>query len=244
MKFSNEEIKRLEKAWKNKEELTIHGVNGYGQKFSTTGRIATTDSGKLAMDEVREDSDCIYLEFGKTKTFPEITEYLAPFFTGFIPTYYSPDLYIYEISDSNGKTIFNNYSADDIARRSAKAGEAFEKNMKKEGRYIDDDNMDEISKKLKNMIGKPIIIKSPDGVYSGVFICINGANNKGLTEIIIEDVFATRKSVPVWSALYTENNEGEKDLLAYNDGDTVKKIDARKAKMLQAQKRKNGERID
>ena len=78
MAFSEELAKKLEQAWKDKKEISVFGVNSIGDKFTTTGRITTTDKGESAVYALDE---AVFLEFGQSKDSPnrKQTSYFAPF---------------------------------------------------------------------------------------------------------------------------------------------------------------------
>ena len=172
MTFSKEVLDKLEEIWREGKTLTISGVNGIGQEFTTCGRITTTDQGKIGCHDNR-----VYLEFGTSKDSPtrKQTAYFAPFSTEIDEASFFCELRLYalEISDENGNVIFSNENKDLILEITEKNAKRVNAENKKEGRDILEEDMDPVTKKLMEMIGKPIILDGDKGVLIGV---MRGAN--------------------------------------------------------------------
>lgn len=227
MKFTNEQMDLLKKCWENQEVVTIEGVNGFGQRFITQGRITTTDLGKAGIFP-----DTIYVEFGKTKENPEKkqTIYFAPYRTetdgiGVL------GLYIYKIRKENQEVIFENTEYRKLVTNLFKKAIKEIKSLKKDGRMLEENDMDNVTEKLQSFIGKPIIL---DGL-TGVVISANRYANSGKTVVnLAQGPGCCNDFVSADSVLKTENLDGEIVKIAENNfADTLVKINNRANKITQ-----------
>ena len=177
MTFSKEVLDKFEEIWREGKTLTISGVNGVGQEFTTCGRITTTDQGEIGCHDNR-----VYLEFGTSKDSPtsKQTAYFAPFSTEINKnlSFRELILYAFEISDENGNLIFSNEDKDLILEITEENAKRENTANKKEGRDILEEDMDPVTKKLMEMIGRPIILDGNKGVLIGM---MHGASKQGTT---------------------------------------------------------------
>ena len=206
MQFTSDQVDKLKQIWKNKDLVTIKGVNSYGDEFETTGRITSTDENKAGVFD-----KTVYLEFGVTKKNKnrKQTAYFAPFQLN------SPeenDLSLHVLSiDHNGKTIFENADQDKIKEAADKNNQKSLKKLQKEGR----DQLPEcpVVDSLKQMVGKPVEL---DG-YTGVLIGVKGVTYTGNPMVdIASGPLVGGINVKEDSVLSTESNTGNKDIIASN----------------------------
>ena len=178
MIISPEKINELNKLCDQGAELKITGFNGLGFRFDTTGRITRTDASKPAIYE-----DCIFIEFGNQPSSyaPQRTDIFAPFSTEFDAKIHTParTLIIEKIELPNGEVIFQNEDAEKYFQTAIAEGEKYDAKIKKEGRNIRE--VDPVTKKLPEIIGKPIIV---DGVRCGVLTNFLTIANDG--SVIVE----------------------------------------------------------
>lgn len=227
MKFTNEQMDLLKKCWENQEVVTIEGVNAFGQKFITQGRITTTDKDGAAVSP-----DTIYVEFGKTKENPEKkrTIYFAPYNTedDGIGVF---GLYIYKIRKENQEVIFENTEYRKLVTNLFKKAKKEIKMLKKEGRMLEKNDMDSVTQTLQYMIGRPVIL---DG-RAGVVISANRYANDGKTIVeFAQGPGCCNDFVSVDSLLKTEDLDGEiVEIAENNPADTLVKINNRANKITQ-----------
>ena len=205
----------LKKAFENKEDITIEGVNGIGAKFKTTGRIAGDDNGEA---EIYEKALVLQFDFNKNNLIKNPKERISTFFQTLREEdvyLFDPSLYIFTIYDSNGNIIYNNPNKDKLLEETKLFSEVKHKQDIKEKRNLIE--LDDVTKKLFDYIGKPIIIVE-DGTYqSGVLACVNGANNYGRTMIDIRvATLCGGLSIGENTALYTVNKNNDIELVADN----------------------------
>lgn len=204
----------LKKAFENKEDITIEGVNGIGTKFKTTGKIAGDDNGEA---EIYNEVLALQFDFNKNNLIKNPKERISTFFkTSRKDVYFfDPSLYIFTIYDSNGNVIYENPNKDKLSEEIKLFSEMNQKRDIEEKRNLEE--LDDVTKKLFDYIGKPIIIVE-DGTYqSGVLACINGANNYGRTMIDIRvATLCGGLSIGENTALYTVNKNNDIELVADN----------------------------
>ena len=216
MKFTQQQLDILKKCWEQEKEITIKGITNLGEKFNTTGRIATTDDLQAALAD-----EGVWVEFGKTKYDEEVerTIYFAPFITEMRQWAFLEDFCVFAI-EVDGKCIYENSDKE-------KWISLAEENKRRHDIKYKDRKYHEVidcpvMKALKNMIGKPIYLTDYSwddgdcGVYLGVdFIARTGCPmikyRKG-REVELNLVMSTTK-------LMTENNNGEKITLAQNNAE-------------------------
>ena len=225
MEFLEKDMEILKDYWEKKEPVIIHGVNGFGQRFTTEGKITTTDNGKPGVYP-----EVIYVEFGATKDKPDSkqTRYFAPFCTEIGPIIeYS--LHILKIENKKGEVIFENADSEYILEEIGKKAKEKKSKYANEGRWLDEEDLDVVTEKLQDMVGKPVIING----NSGVLISANYACNNGETIAqISKGPGVTCEFVGACSKLETEDFDGKITKLAENDSkETMKKIDIRSQKI-------------
>ena len=229
MTFSKEVLDKFEEIWREGKTLTISGVNGVGQEFTTCGRITTTDQGEIGCHD-----NHVYLEFGTSKDSPtrKQTAYFAPFSTEIDKNLSFCELILYalEISDENGNLIFSNEDKDLILKTTERNAKRVNAENKKEGRDILEKDMDPVTKKLMEMVGKPIILDGNKGVLIGV---VRGAANQGSTIVnyysgpIVGSMF-----VGFYSKLETEDLNGKVEKVEENNPFETIKIFRHRAKRI------------
>lgn len=229
MTFSKEVLDKFEEIWRGRKTLTISGVNGVGQEFTTCGRITTTDQGEIGCHD-----NHVYLEFGTSKDSPtrKQTAYFAPFSTEIDKNLSFCELILYalEISDENGNLIFSNEDKDLILKTTERNAKRVNAENKKEGRDILEKDMDPVTKKLMEMVGKPIILDGKEGVLIGM---VRGAANQGSTIVnyysgpIVGSMF-----VDFYSKLETEDLNGKIEKVEENNPFETIKIFRHRAKRI------------
>lgn len=222
--FTTDEVRRLSDACYNGELLTLTGVNGYGERFETSGRIAKEKDGFPAVNH-----EAILMEFGK-KVSEEKDKYTCPFEVN-IRGSYDPiaHFHIESITGEKGEKIYQN---DNFQKIEEKA-KYFLENAKKEGYYTAHliEKLDPVSEKLKEMVGKPIILssRSSDRV---VFCGLNGVTPRGETTITVRDEFFISSTfVFANDILSTMDNEGNIQELASNKVPEIEEIYDNKKKL-------------
>ena len=229
MTFSKEVLNKFEEIWREGKTLTISGVNGVGQEFTTCGRITTTDQGEIGCHD-----NHVYLEFGTSKDSPtrKQTAYFAPFSTEIDKNLSFCELILYalEISDENGNVIFSNEDKDLILKITEENAKRENAENKKKGRDILEKDMDPVTKKLMEMVGKPIILDGDKGVLIGV---MHGASKQGSTIVnyysgpIVGSMF-----VDFYSKLETEDLNGKIEKVEENNPFETIKIFRRRAQRI------------
>lgn len=208
MEFSTELIYKLENIWQKRGYITISGISSLGKPFTTTGRITTTDYGKMGVDA---EMQTIFLEYGKSKVSPsrKQTRYFAPFTAK--ETKDCCALYIFEIRYED-IVIYKNNDQTLIEESVNHVVTAKNNELEKEGRDVI--LSCPVVGRLKNMTGKPIVL---DG-HCGVLVGIKGSTYLGNPMV---DMFVGPGRVGVFvkenSVLYTEDNKGVFHFLAEND---------------------------
>lgn len=204
----------LKKAFENKEDITIEGVNGIGTKFKTTGRIAADDHGNAG---IYDKALVLQFDFNKNNLGIDPKERILSFFNTSRENVYlfDPSLYILTIYDSNSNMIYDNPNKDKLLEEiKLFSKEKREKEIREKRNLIE---LDDVTKNLFNYIGKPIIL-SEDGTYqTGVLASIKGANNYGETMINIRiATLCGGLSIGGNTALYTINKNNDIELVADN----------------------------
>lgn len=205
----------LKKAFENKEDITIEGVNGIGAKFKTTGRIAGDDNGEA---EIYEKALVLQFDFNKNNLIKNPKERISTLFQTLREEdvyLFDPSLYIFTIYDSNGNIIYNNPNKDKLLEETKLFSEVKHKQDIKEKRNLIE--LDDVTKKLFDYIGKPIVIVDGKSHQSGVLACINGANNYGRTMIDL-GVLTLSGSLTIGdkTAVYSINQNKDLELVADN----------------------------
>lgn len=229
MKFTDKQLKRLEEAWKNGEELILAGVNGYGVEFTTIGRV-TTDDGKMCVCDVFADGDCkipngaeVYLEFGQSKSDESRsqTNYFAPYRTDLKQDKYfiGFDLYVLGIKGADGETIYENANAQEILGETKQAGKENQSKLVAQRRDLTEKCIDPVTAEAMKRIGQQIILAYPDGSADrGVLASVGGMTTDG-SSVCIEirrgslcgGIHVTPKC-----ALFVEKNDGTVEKVADN----------------------------
>lgn len=232
MIFTKEQRSRLEKAWSIEEELTVYGINSFGVQFVVAGRITTTDSGACGIQDLITEKkeylgQAIYLEFGRHKDAPtrKQTSYFAPYRTNLELSTIGADLYVLKITDANGNVLYVNQDADKIIKETELAGANKRNELKEKGRYISESEMDAVTRELKKMIGKPIILsyinnEGQEEVDERVVLgAVGGSSNYGSTMLdVLSGPLCGSMHVMRNHILRTESNDGKvSGILAKND---------------------------
>ena len=213
MVFESEHIQILTKIWECNEYITIKGINCYGQQFETTGRIATTDDGKIGI--TAEDGE-IFLQFGQSKQAPtrKQTQYFAPFELGNEDGMFS-SFCIFEIS-FNGEVFFENDKKDFILERVQAAQAIRQKALAREGRDVLPDWP--VVEALNEMVGKPVVINGSRGVFVG----LDGLTYAGTVSSVMRSG-PLLGAVPVGrnASVKTESNDGKITTLVEPESRTI-----------------------
>ena len=198
--------------WGNGKKITIEGISGYGDRFVTTGRIAANDNGNASIYE-----ECVMLELGKADRGKHYSDFVAPFMTKRPKDVrlIDPSFYILKIKDENGQEIYSNKKADKIVKETEKFGEETRKEYAKSNRTIEEN--DDVTKALKHMIGKAIIIKD-EREFKGVLNSVQELNYYGQPIVdILSSVLIGSSSYGPEAKLYTLDENGDKILIADNN---------------------------
>lgn len=238
MKISQQMIDDLGKLCEKNVQITIKGFNDFGQEFTTTGRITRTDKGKPGVEDY-----AVYVEFGKEvpkNGKKKQSEYFAPFKFDYDGSWPGHSLIVDEILLPNGEVIFKNPDAEQYKEQALKNKQAEDEKNKKDGRDLDE--LDPVTEKLSEMIGKPIVL---DNGSSGVFVSCAAASNDGSPILhIVQGPLAGSAFVGPTSKLYTESLDGELNLVEDNAKtreDFVKVSEIFKARKSKIEQAKNNE---
>ena len=216
MKFTLPQILRLKEIWSQKEEITIEGITGRGDKFVTTGRVSAKDSGKPSVYE-----ESIYLEFGISKTdrSRKQTNYFAPFELNFDESYFGGRFMVFSIKTASGEVIFENTDKEVIEELAIENGQKLKRRHKYIGRVVE--KPDAVTAKLKEMIGKPVYF---DG-YTGVVAYVDGYIDSGNALFgLALGPFVGNLHVKENSKLMTEDNAGVVEIIARNKPEETRKL--------------------
>ena len=205
MKFSEDLVRNLYKAWKEGKLVKINGMNTYGEQFTTEGRIATTDKNTIGIED-----GVVFLEFGKSKTSEtrKQTRYFAPYKTD-IETEWDFGIFTIEIE---GKIVYENPNKEKMIEAGKIKDQQQQARLQAEGRWTlpQCPVVEEITK----MIGKPIVLDNECGVLHNV----RGVNLLGNPMVTIRSgPLVGSISVKTNSVLETEDNYGKISTLAQNN---------------------------
>lgn len=154
MKFTQDQLNQFKQIWAEGKELTIKGINNFGEPFETTGRITTDDKGHGGIYE-----NTLYIEYGTEKDSPtrKQTKWFAPYTTEYRDSIILDHFVIFSI-ECEGKTLFENPEKEEIKQKAEENAKDKIKKSASEGRdrIIDCPVVDF----LKTKIGQPIRIKT------------------------------------------------------------------------------------
>lgn len=205
MKFSEDLVRELHKAWKEGKLVKINGINTYGDQFTTEGRITSTDKGTICIED-----GVVFLEFGKSKDREtrKQTRYFAPYKTD-MDTSWDFGIITIEI---DGTQVYENPNKEKMIQECQIQGQQQKEDLESEGRWMLPECP--VVEQLKNMVGKPIILDNNYGVLHNV----RGINMLGnpMVEIRSGNLVGAI-SVRGNSVLRTEDNDGKIFRLASNN---------------------------
>lgn len=164
MNFTKAELMKLKENYDKEESIVVKGVNYKGDVFQTKGKISTNYYFNPSLYY-----DSIYLQFDDTSY---TNTFSAQFSTNLSTENY---FFILEIYDNKGNKIFENADKNKIFEKTRKNGIKTEFKNTTEG--INVLHIDPVAEKLKNMIGKPVIIKNGKGKEDkGMFLGFDTIN--------------------------------------------------------------------
>lgn len=198
----------FKKVWKNDGVITIVGINSRGDRFETTGRIASD----YYSDTMCVYDNFIYLHFGKEVN----ASLIAPYFTiDSNREKITPKLFIKEIKDAEGNNIFTNPNFEQIQKDVKENAIREKENEEKDGFDIKED--DAVTAKLRKMIGQPVVLENNNGRTYGVLTEIRGSAVDGSTNIIISSGVRVKTIfVNENTALFTVAKNGKLKCVANN----------------------------
>lgn len=205
MKFSEDLVRELYKAWKEGKLVKINGINTYGDQFTTEGRITSTDKGTIGIED-----GVVFLEFGKSKDSEtrKQTRYFAPYKTD-IENKCDFGIITIEI---DGAQVYENPNKEKMIEECQIQGQQQKEYLESEERWMLPECP--VVEQLKNMVGKPIRLDSDYGVLHNV----RGVNLFGDPMVEIRSgTLAGFISVRSNSVLRTEDNDGKIFTLAANN---------------------------
>lgn len=172
MTFSKEELSKLFDIWEKDQAITIKGMNAFGEKFTTRGKITVDDKGNPGIYE-----EWIMIEFGKRtdkrKTGRDRADCYAPYRVEFNnkDSSFGAGLAILEIEDEQGEVIFSNSNAQELEKQTEVMRKKQEQDQKEHGTefYGEDDA---VTAQLRKLIGRPIHLDDE----SFVLLTIDGCN--------------------------------------------------------------------
>ena len=231
MFLTEEQNKQFVGYCESSEPLKIIGFNDLGQRFETVGRVTRTDNGKPAVF-----SNEIFFDFGAKREGKNYSEFLAPFKVDFFPDVFEgTQLIVEKICLASGEVIFENPDAKEYFATAQEIGKKKEEEHKAEGRDLGE--LDPITAKLDEVIGKPILI---NGEKAGVLASYSGFNNAGKTMIQVRDAtLCGGLSIPMFGTLDTVDLEG-KIIPVEANGKTLEEEAAIKRVMKARQEKVNG----
>lgn len=214
MKFNEIELEYLNIVMQTKENITVVGVNEFGDEFESVGKVTRINPTLTnCNDEVLEESG-IMLEIADE-------EFSAPYKTGFtenVRVFSCPEFLIMQIKDQRGNVVFHNREADAICNKCFDHGHTKEKYLKEDGRDIKANQMDPVTNELQKMIGQPVVLTSEKGKVAGVICEVGGITNFGCTMVTLrEQTFVKGVFVGPDTKLETLNSKGERVVVAQNN---------------------------
>lgn len=202
--FSIEDTKKLTTIANSRQEISISGVNGIGQRFETKGFISTTDNGKPAIF-----NDHVAIEFGDKKD--KEPDFFAFFMLNYDGGVDNSALYLLCIKNMLGEIVFENKDRTRIMVRTSQHGDELMRKLKFDRlAFIKDDP---VTKELRKLLGKPVIINDKKGVLASM--CGNNFHGETSFEIVNGPVVEAL-SVRGKSVLQTVFNDGTVETLAEN----------------------------
>ena len=209
-KFNEEEKKRLEEICENNEEITIEGFNGLGEEFKTVCKISKEDfvndfiNKQLGIEDYEKLTYSIPVSFFGNRKMDDFDSKIdVIFYLNYVPKYMPETmLYVKTILDNNGEPIYENDSLKISKKKSP----------------IEFNDTNNVVKELKNMIGKPIIVKDKEGNFDkGVFTSFGGITKKGSVVLeVTNEPLKYNIDINPYSVLYKEDENGKLVEIARN----------------------------
>lgn len=221
--FTEEQINKLTMINVQEEKITIEGISGYGLPFKTEGKVTINDK-----DQPGIYSNAVYVDLVNShdRGFKQ-SDLFAPFLTSVTDKIFDRDaLYISRINDCHGNVIYENSDFESIKKTVAEEKAKSDEEHRNEGRLIEPgDKIDEVTKSIKDYIGKPIALGNKNEIRSyGVVIGCEIYTDYGTPIIeLLDGPGSTCGFVdPESSRLYLIDASGEQDklkLVASNHAD-------------------------
>lgn len=157
MLLTQELQEKLKSLCDGKSKIVIEGFNGYGDMFTTKGRISKGDDATPVVYE-----NVVFIDFGHREGRP-YSEFVAGFVTECMEgKVYGDDLIVARISLESGEVLFENADAGNYMAQAQKNMEKHEAEARAEGRWIEE--RDPVSEKLMELVGRPFRIGNHQGV--------------------------------------------------------------------------------
>lgn len=157
MLLTQELQEKLKSLCDGKTRIVIDGFNGYGDTFTTKGKISKGDDATPVVYE-----NVVFIDFGHREGRP-YSEFVAGFITECRDdALYGDDLVVARISLENGEVLFENADLEKYMAKAQRNMTKCEERAKAEGRWIDE--RDPVSERLMAMVGKPFRIGDNAGV--------------------------------------------------------------------------------
>ena len=203
--FNKDVMERLKQAWKDKSVVEISGINSYGEKFSTCGRLGSYGSSVGAFPK----TGTVLVRFDKMKLdIDKTVELSIPFETKFNK---NNNLIIFNIS-IQGETLFENPNKQEIIEKSQVYNQKVESELLSDGR---DKVVDcPVVAELKKRIGQPVKFDNE----CGVVVAVKGCNiyNNPLV-YLRKDLRVDECFVDGESCIWANNEQGELSFVVEND---------------------------
>lgn len=181
MKFTQAQIALLKQIWAEEKQITIKGINNFGEPFETTGRVTTDDKGNAGIYD-----NAIYLEYGteKVSASRKQTKWFAPYSTEYRQSTLIDSFVIFSV-ESEGKAIFENPEKDDIKQAAKENAKSQAKKAESEGldRLVDCPVVDFLKTKIGQAVRIKTLVKEDQEwewkVTDGVLLGIKGCTYSG-----------------------------------------------------------------
>ena len=159
MLLTQELQEKLKSLCDGKSKIVIEGFNGYGDVFSTKGRISKGDASTPVVYE-----NVVFMDFGHREGRP-YSEFVAGFVTDPMEgKVYGDDLIVARIMLETGEVLFENADAADYMAQAQNNLAKYEAEARAEGRWIEE--RDPVSESLMGLVGRPFRIGDRQGVLS------------------------------------------------------------------------------
>ena len=208
MKLTKEQIEQFKSFCETGQALTIYGFNDLAQLFQTTARISRYENDKPAVD-----NSMMFFEYGKKQSDRPYAEFVAPFTIDYEPDGFTGiHLIVDKICLDNGEVVYQNPESDKYLKIAQKANEEEQEKLRKAGRDLTE--LDPVTAKLRDSIGKPVIL---DGRSCGVLSSVGGSNDFGGAMFTVRDATLVGGiSVDSDSVFETCDVNGVKSIVAIN----------------------------